>query len=293
MARTGWAPAPWSWPAWSRTTLVVASGHRAPSSGGRPRVASASGRDLRRPLPWRWHPRAGDDPEPDTPTTAHRTACGMLVPAVLAHRLPVQPRRLDARPLPQGRAAHRQRRSRGGRLSPITADAHGARFWDVHERAPAELRDGYGEQALPRAASMRPVEAVQPRPRRRCARPQPLVGAGAPRHGARHIGAHPWAMRIPLPEVHGPRLAASWAAPDGPVPPGHPVWPRAGPLLDGGIHGRELLAPKDRHHHAYRQQKAMAPGGPWPPRRYAHRPSPHRGEAGAAPRSDARSGARR
>jgi len=71
-------------------------------------------------------------------------------------------------------------------------------------------------------------------------------------------------MRIPLPDVHVPLLATQFVAQDGPVLRGHPVRQHECAPLDGGIHGREQLAPKDRHHHAYRQQKAMAHGVPVP-----------------------------
>ena len=233
-----------------------------PSCGAGQRLHLGSRHHLPRHVHGRRPSGRQEDADGNQTATTHRAGCGMVVTAVLARRLPVQHPRLDDRPLPLLRAADGQRRTLGGRVQPLTPDDLRTRFRDGQEIAPDELGHGYGQQALPRAADILPVEAVPQRHRLRCARHQPLVGHRATTDVTRPIGEHSGAMRIPLPDRHMPFLTAQFVAQSGPLPQGHPIRQRQHPPTDCGINGREQLAPTHRHHHAYRQQTAVADGTP-------------------------------
>jgi hypothetical protein len=181
--------------------------------------------------------------------------------AVLARRLPVQPPRLDGLPLPQGRAADGQRRPLGGRVPPLTPHDLRPRCRDVHELAPEALGHGSGDQALPRAADLRPSRRYRHVTASGVHETSRWLAIGPPRR-ERPRGAHAWALRRPLPEGPSPLRAAQVVAPSGPLPQGAPGRQRQPPPSDCGLKGRAQRAPTPCPHHAYRPQKAVAAGTP-------------------------------
>ena len=84
----------------------------------------------------------------------------MVVPAVLARRLPVPHRRLHHRPLSPLRPADRPRLTRGRRLQPLATDHRRPRFRPVHAIPPEAFGDGSRQEAAPRAGRALPIPPI-------------------------------------------------------------------------------------------------------------------------------------
>jgi hypothetical protein len=266
VAGTGRTPAPWVGPAWSGTPLGVMSGQTPPAAARHQQVAGGSGHHLLGHR-CRWgDPRGQAHTQADEEAPAARTTFGMGIASLTAGRLPVQDHRLCHRLLPQLGPTAGQGRPLGRRIPSVGTDDPSARGRHRHEIPPDTLVDGHAPAALGRGLlpGPLPVEPIAARHHALLTRDSPLVGEGPTTEGAGHRGEHPGAMGIPLPDVHVPLLTPTLMAQRDPVPQGHPIGPREGPLVDSAIECRQPLAPTHRQHHPHRQQKPVADRPPLP-----------------------------